>query len=105
MKKRFTEEQIIKVLTRLKNGTKINELAREIGVTPTTLYAWKKKYNDMTVNEAKRLRELEHENARLKRLVADQALNIEVLKEVNSKKWQARDREKHRRFLCWKNSA
>lgn len=87
MKKRFTEEQIIKVLARLKNGTKINELAREIGVTPTTLYAWKKKYNDMTVNEAKRLRELEHENARLKRLVADQALNIEVLKEVNSKKW------------------
>lgn len=87
MKKRFTEEQIIKVLTRLKNGTKINELAREIGVTPTTLYAWKKKYNDMTVNEAKRLRELEHENARLKRLVADQALNIEVLKDVNSKKW------------------
>jgi putative transposase len=87
MKKRFTEEQIIKVLTRLKNGTKINELAREIGVTPTTLYAWKKKYNDMTVNEAKRVRELEHENARLKRLVADQALNIEVLKEVNSKKW------------------
>jgi putative transposase len=87
MKKRFTEEQIIKVLTRLKNGTKINELAREIGVTQTTLYAWKKKYNDMTVNEAKRLRELEHENARLKRLVADQALNIEVLKDVNSKKW------------------
>lgn len=87
MKNRFTEEQIIKVLTRLKNGTKVNELAREIGVTPTTLYAWKKKYNDMTVNEAKRLRELEHENARLKRLVADQALNIEVLKDVNSKKW------------------
>jgi putative transposase len=68
MKKRFTEEQIIKVLTRLKNGTKINELAREIGVTPTTLYAWKKKYNDMTVNEVKRLRELEQENARLKRV-------------------------------------
>ncbi len=87
MKKRFTEEQIIKILTRLKNGTKVNELAREVGVTPTTLYAWKKKYNDMTVNEAKRLRELEHENARLKRLVADQALNIEVLKDVNSKKW------------------
>ncbi len=87
MKKRFTEEQIIKILTRLRNGTKVNELAREIGVTPTTLYAWKKKYNDMTVSEAKRLRELEHENARLKRLVADQALNIEVQKEVNSKKW------------------
>lgn len=87
MKKRFTEEQIIKFLARLRNGTKASELSREVGVTPTTLYAWKKKYNDMTVNEAKRLRELEQENARLKRLVADQALNIEVLKEVNSKKW------------------
>lgn len=87
MKKRFTEEQIIKIIARLRNGTKASELAREVGVTPTTLYAWKKKYNDMTVSEAKRLRELEHENARLKRLVADQALNIEVLKDVNSKKW------------------
>lgn len=87
MKKRFTEEQIIKILARLRNGTKASELSREIGVTPTTLYTWKKKYNGMTVNEAKRLRELEQENGRLKRLVADQALNIEVLKDVNSKKW------------------
>lgn len=87
MKKRFTEEQIVKIVARLRNGTKASELAREVGVTPTTLYAWRRKYNDMTVNEAKRLRELELENARLKRLVADQALNIEVLKDVNSKKW------------------
>ena len=87
MKKRFTEEQIIKAITRLRNGTPIKELSRELGVTPTTLYAWKKKYSNMTVSEAKRLRELESENAKLKRLVADMALNIEVLKDVNSKKW------------------
>lgn len=87
MKKRFTEEQIVKVVTRIKNGSKTKEVAREIGVSEQTLYAWKKKYQNMTVSEAKRLRELEAENAKLKRLVADQALNIEVLKEVNSKKW------------------
>ncbi|MBX3019136.1 MAG: transposase [Bdellovibrionaceae bacterium] len=87
MKKRFTEEQIVKAISRLRNGTPVKELGRELGVTTTTLYAWKKKYNDMSVSEAKRLRELEQENARLKRLVADQALNIEVLKDINSKKW------------------
>ena len=87
MKKRFTEEQIVKAVARLRNGTPAAELGRELGVTPTTLYAWKKKYNNMNVSEAKRLRELEFENAKLKRLVADMALNIEVLKDVNSKKW------------------
>lgn len=87
MKKRFTEEQIVNTVTRLRNGMKRRDLAREIGVSEATLYAWKKKYNNMTVNEAKRLRELEAENSKLKKLVADLALNIEVLKEVNSKKW------------------
>ena len=87
MKKRFTEEQIIKAVSRMKNGATAPELGRELGVTVTTLYAWKRKYKDMTVNEAKRLRELESENVKLKKLVADMALNIEVLKEVNSKKW------------------
>lgn len=87
MKKRFTEEQIVKAMGRLRNGTPVKELGRELGVTSTTLYAWKKKYNNMTISEAKRLRDLEFENAKLKRLVADMALNIEVLKDVNSKKW------------------
>ncbi len=87
MKKRFTEEQIVKAVSRLRNGTPAKELGRELGVTPTTIYAWKKKYNNMTISEAKRLRELESENIKLKRLVADMALNIEVLKDVNSKKW------------------
>ena len=87
MKKQFTEEQIIKTLQRMKRGEKTKDLCREIGVSEPTLYNWRKKFNDMTVNEAKRLRELESENSRLKRLVAEQALDIVMLKDVNSKKW------------------
>ena len=87
MKKRFTEEQIVKTLSRMKRGERARDLSRELGVTTTTLYHWRKQYSDMTVSEAKKLRELEAENTRLKRLVADQALDILMLKDVNSKKW------------------
>ena len=87
MKKRFTEEQIIKILQRNKHGETAKDLAREVGIATPTFFAWKKKFKDMTVNEAKKLRELEAENARLKKLVADQALDIVMLKEVNSRKW------------------
>lgn len=87
MKKQFTEEQIIKTLNRLKNGSTAKELGREIGVSEATIYNWRKKFRDMTVNEAKRLRELEAENAKLKRIVAEQALDIVMLKDVNSRKW------------------
>ena len=87
MKKRFTEDQIVKTVTRLKNGTPVKELSRELGVTPTTLYAWQRKYKNLTVSEAKKLRTLEAENTALKRLVAEQALDIVMLKDVNSKKW------------------
>lgn len=87
MKKRFTEEQIVKAVTRLSNGTPAKDLSREVGVSQHTLYNWKKKYKNMNVSEAKRLRELESENAKLKKLVADQALDILMLKDVNSKKW------------------
>jgi len=87
MKSRFTEEQIVKALQRLKNGLKQNDLARELGISIATIQVWKKKYNDMNVSEARRLRELEQENAKLKRIVADQALDIVMLKDVNSKKW------------------
>jgi len=59
MKKRFTEDQIVKTVTRLKNGTPVKELSRELGVTPTTLYAWQRKYKNLTVSEAKKLRSLE----------------------------------------------
>ncbi len=87
MKSRFTEEQIVKALQRLKNGMKQNDLARELGVSLGTIQVWKKKYSDMNVSEARRLRELEQENVKLKRIVADQALDIVMLKDVNSKKW------------------
>jgi putative transposase len=87
MKKRFTEEQIIKAVTRNHNGEPAKSIVRDMGITAQTLYSWKKKYKNMTVNEAKRLRELEAENTKLKRIVADQALDIVMLKDVNSKKW------------------
>ena len=87
MKHRFTEEQIIKALTRNRNGETAKALGRELGVSAQTLYIWKRKYKNMTVNEAKRLRELEAENTQLKKIVANQALDIVMLKDVNSKKW------------------
>lgn len=87
MKKRFTEEQIIKTITRVKNGERARDVAREVGVSEHTIYAWKKRFKNMTVNEAKKLREIEAENARLKKLVAEQALDIVMLKDVNSRKW------------------
>jgi putative transposase len=87
MKKRFTEEQIVKIINRKNHGESAKALGREIGVSQQTIYLWKKKYKGMTVSEAKKLRELEQENTRLKKLVADLSLDNAMLKEVNSKKW------------------
>ncbi len=87
MKKRFSEEQTIAAVKRMEAGSKAKELSRELGVSEQTLYHWKKRYAGMDVAEARRLRELEIENTRLKRIVADQALDIVMLKDVNSKKW------------------
>lgn len=87
MKKRFTEEQIIKTLGRLSSGTQAKDLSRELGISQQTLYIWKRKFGGMDISEAVRLRQLESENARLKRAVADLTLDIIMLKEVNSKKW------------------
>jgi len=87
MKKKFTEEQIIKILNRNQHGESAKNLSREFGVSQGTIFVWKKKFSNMTVNEAKKLRELEAENSKLKRIVADQALDIVMLKDVNSKKW------------------
>jgi putative transposase len=81
-KTRYTEEQIIGVLKQLEAGRKVVEVAREIGVSEATLYQWKAKYGGMDVNEARRLRELEEENRRLKHLVADLSLDKEMLKSV-----------------------
>jgi putative transposase len=84
---RFSEEQIIQALQEWEAGAKIGELVRRLGVTEQTLYRWKKKYGGMQVSEAKRLRALEEENRQLKRLVADQALNLQVVKDLLGKKW------------------
>ena len=87
MKKRFTEEQIVKVINRSSHGESAKDLARELGVSQHTIYIWKRKYKGMSVSEAKKLRELEQENSKLKKLVADLSLDVAMLKEVNSKKW------------------
>jgi putative transposase len=83
MKKgRFTEEQIIGVLKQHEAGRKVQELAREIGVSEATIYTWKAKYGGMDVSEAQRLKSLEDENRRLKQLVADLSLDKEALKGI-----------------------
>lgn len=87
MKSKFTEEQIVKILVRHRNGEKIKDLARSIGISEHTIYIWKKKFGGMTVSEAKRYKAIEAENARLKKIVADLTLDNMMLKEVNAKKW------------------
>jgi putative transposase len=87
MKKRFTEEQIIKILEESKAGITVAEICRKHGIAQPTYYSWKAKYGGMTVSESKRLKALEEENSKLKRLVAEQALDIIALKDVVSRKW------------------
>lgn len=86
-KSRFSEQQIISILEEGKSGISIDELCRKHGVAKPTYYSWKSKFGGMTVSEAQRLRALEEENSKLKRLVADYALDIVALKDVLSKKW------------------
>jgi putative transposase len=81
-KTRYTEEQIIGVLKQMEAGRKVADLARELGVSEATLYTWKSKYGGLDVNEARRLKELEDENRRLKHMVADLSLDKEALKAV-----------------------
>ncbi|MDB5594040.1 MAG: transposase [Hyphomicrobiales bacterium] len=84
---RFTEEQIIAVLKEHEAGAKTADLARKHGVSEAPLYDWKAKFNGMDVSEAKRLRQLEDENARLKKLLAEAMLDTAALRELLSKKW------------------
>ena len=85
--KRFTSEQIIKVLAEADAGIKIGELCRKYGVSEATYYNWKAKFGGLSLSEVRRLKDLEQENGRLKKLVANQALDIQMLKEVCSKKF------------------
>ena len=84
---RFSEEQKIRILGEIRAGRSRKEVCAEHNVSPQTISLWKRRYGEMDVNEARKLRALEEENARMKRVIADQALQIDLLKEVNSKKW------------------
>lgn len=84
---RFTEEQIIGMLKEQEAGAKTADVCRKHGVSEATFYKWKAKYGGMDVSEARRLKALEDENARLKKLLAEAMLDSAVLKEISSKKW------------------
>ena len=86
-KSRYTEEQIIRVLRQVESGQKVKDVIREHGISENTYYRWKSKYGGMEVSEAKRLKALEAENRRLKKLVADLSLDKQMLQEVVDRKW------------------
>jgi putative transposase len=84
-KSRHSEEKIIAAVKQMEGGRKTAEVARELGVSAATLYAWKSKYGGMQVSDSKRLRQLEEENRRLKNMVADLSLDKEAMKAVIAK--------------------
>ena len=84
---RFSEEQIVYAIRQAESGTPVVNLCRQLGVNDATFYSWKKKYTHLGVSELRRLRQVEEENSRLKRLVADQAVDIMALKDVLSGKY------------------
>ena len=87
MKKRFSEEQIIGFLKEVDAGIPVKELCRKRGFSEASYYLWRSKFGGMSVPEARRLKELEIENARLKKLLAETMLESEIIKEVLKKKW------------------
>jgi len=85
--KRFTEEQIIRILQEAETGLSVADICRKHNCSEQSFYRWKAKFGGMAVSEVKRLRELERENGELKKIVAEQTLDIRMLKDVNSRKW------------------
>jgi len=86
-KKRFTEAQIVSILHQQEAGKSVKEISREHGISDATFYNWKAKYGGMQVSDVKRMKDLEEENARLKRIVANQTLEIDAIKTVLEKKY------------------
>lgn len=87
MKKRFSTEQIIRALKENESGTKVDDICRRLGISSGTFYNWRNKYGGLEVNEAKRLKDLESENNKLKKLLAEKLLENEAMRDVLSKKW------------------
>jgi putative transposase len=85
-KSKFTEEQMVRIL-RETDKTPVDEVAKKYGISAQSIYAWRKRFGAMSADEARRLKALESENGKLKKLLADRLLEIDVLKEINSKKW------------------
>ncbi len=85
--KRFKEEQIIRIVQEVDGGKTVAQVCREHGVSEQSVYRWRSLYGGMDIAELRRLKQLEEENRRLRAVVAEQAVDIQILKEVNSKKW------------------
>ena len=85
-KSKFTEEQMVRIVRETDRGD-VDAVAKKHGVSAPTLYAWRRKFGGMDVDDAKKLKALELENGKLKKLLAERLLDIEVLKDINSKKW------------------
>ena len=86
-RKKYTEEQITQILKEAEASNNVSDTLRRYGVNDSSYYRWKAKYDGMDSKSIQRLRELERENARLKRIVADQMLDITILRDINSKNW------------------
>lgn len=86
-KKRFSEAQIVSILHQQETGKSVKDISREHGISDATFYNWKAKYGGMQVSDVKRMKDLEEENARLKRIVANQTLEIDAIKTVLEKKY------------------